>query len=118
MKRRAATSAQGPELEPAAEARLSPEHWESYLGEKLSRRVRVVYGRSRSTPLQARRPRSGATRDGEPIDWLVRMHAMFAAAPPPVRNPPQPAPTTTSDRVKPTGPPGQGKPPTTPPGHG
>jgi hypothetical protein len=86
VKRRAAKSARGPELEPAAEARLSPEHWESYLGEKLARRVRVVYGRSRSTPLQARRPRSGATRDGEPIDWLVRMHAMFAAAPPPVRS--------------------------------
>jgi len=29
-----------------------------------------------------------------------------------------PAPTTTSDRARPTGPPGQGKPPTTPPGHG
>jgi hypothetical protein len=35
-----------------------------------------------------------------------------------VRNPPAPTPTATTDRSRPTGPPGQGKPPTTPPGHG
>ncbi len=86
MKKRAAKSARDAGSEFASEARLSEENWESYLGEELSRRVRVVYGRSRSTPLQARRPRAELTAKGEPVDWLVRMHAMFAAAPPPVRS--------------------------------
>ena len=57
----------------------------------------------------------GPLDTGEPADSSQKRST---SAPPPVRNPPQPAPTTTSDRVKPTGPPGQGKPPTTPPGHG
>jgi len=66
---------------------FAAEDWEKFLGASLSRRVRVVYGRSRTTPLQARRPRAAEAVPGrEPHDWLVRMHAMFAAAPKDVRS--------------------------------
>jgi hypothetical protein len=57
----------------------------------------------------------GPLETGEPGSTR---QARTTTAPAPVRNPPASAPSTTSDRAKPSGPPGQGKPPTTPPGHG
>jgi hypothetical protein len=68
------------------EPRLAAEDWEAFLEASLARRVRVVYGRSRTTPLLARRPRPDARGSGaEPVDWLVRLHSMFRTAPPEVR---------------------------------
>ncbi len=66
---------------------LSPGDWEEFLSARLSRRVRVAYGRSRTNPLQARRPRLRRTEaafEGS-VAWLVRLHSMFAAAPIDVR---------------------------------
>ena len=60
--------------------------WETFLGSRLTRPVRVVYGRSRTSPLQARRTPAGRTtfaRDG--AEWLLRLHTMFRGAPPDVR---------------------------------
>lgn len=60
--------------------------WERFLGAKLTRPVRVVYGRSRTSPLQARRTPAGRTtfsRDGP--EWHLRLHSMFRGAPPDVR---------------------------------
>ena len=72
--------------ERSPEAHLAAEDWEEFLEASLSRRVRVVYGRSRTTPLLARRPRANARSSGaEPIEWLVRLHSMFRTAPPEVR---------------------------------
>jgi hypothetical protein len=77
---------------------LTPEDWEQYLSERLARRVTVSYGRSRTTPLQAHRPREvrrASTRSAEPASasatpaieaWRVRMHSMFASAPDEVRS--------------------------------
>jgi hypothetical protein len=65
---------------------LAAEDWEEFLGASLSRRVRVVYGRSRTTPLQAHRPRPKTPAlPGKEVDWLVRLHSMFSVAPPDVR---------------------------------
>lgn len=61
---------------------LTPRDWEAFLSERLARRVTVSYGRSRTTPLQARRPARARTNVEE---WRVRMHSMFAAAPVEVR---------------------------------
>lgn len=61
---------------------LTPEDWERFLSERLDRRVVVSYGRSRTTPLQARRPRKVPPAAA----WQVRMHSMFAAAPLEVRS--------------------------------
>jgi hypothetical protein len=70
-----------------AAAPLDERDWEEFLGRSLSKRVRVVYGRSRTTPLQARRPRSASDEDAsERVDWLVRLHAMFQTAPTAVRD--------------------------------
>jgi hypothetical protein len=67
-------------------APLAAEDWEKFLGASLSRRVRVVYGRSRTTPLQAHRPRQKTPEvAGGEVDWLVRLHSMFSVAPPEVR---------------------------------
>ena len=66
----------------ADEPALTPEDWERFLSERLARRVSVSYGRSRTTPLQARRPRAALS---SAASWRVRMHAMFAAAPVEVR---------------------------------
>jgi hypothetical protein len=60
---------------------LTVRDWEQFLSERLARPVVVAYGRSRTTPLQARRPGSFRTAAA----WQVRMHSMFAAAPPEVR---------------------------------
>lgn len=67
-------------------ATLAESDWESFLGARLARPVRVVYGRSRTSPLQARRTPPGRTtfaRDG--AEWLLRLHTMFRGAPPDVR---------------------------------
>ena len=75
--------------EPFAEA-----DWETFLGARLRYPVRVVYGRSRTSPLQARRTPPGMTtfaRRGSlggssgGAAWLLRLHSMFRAAPPDVR---------------------------------
>ena len=82
----------GPALDPGP---LAAEDWEAFLSEHLARRVRVSYGSSRTNPLLARRPRRSALlrraasarsrAKDEGIDWHVRMHAMFASAPPRIR---------------------------------
>lgn len=59
---------------------LTPRDWERFLSERLSGRVSVSYGRSRTAPLQAHRPRSVVAA------WRVRMHSMFASAPIEVRS--------------------------------
>lgn len=69
--------------EPAPPApALTTADWERFLSERLAGRVTVSYGRSRTTPLQARRPRKITTAAA----WQVRMHSMFAAAPLEVRS--------------------------------
>ncbi|MFN0006776.1 MAG: hypothetical protein ACKVXR_02620 [Planctomycetota bacterium] len=69
--------------EPASPApALTPQDWERFLSERLDQRVVVSYGRSRTTPLQARRPRKVLAAAA----WQVRMHSMFAAAPVEVRS--------------------------------
>ena len=72
--------------ESAALPGLAESDWESFLGSRLARPVRVVYGRSRTSPLQARRTPAGRTtfsRDG--AEWLLRLHTMFRGAPQEVR---------------------------------
>lgn len=61
---------------------LTPSDWERFLSERLDRHVTVSYGRSRTTPLQAHRPRAARSAARS---WRVRMHSMFAAAPVEVR---------------------------------
>ena len=69
--------------EPASPApALTPQDWERFLSERLARRVSVSYGRSRTTPLQAHRPRIAPSAP----EWRVRMHSMFAAAPVEIRS--------------------------------
>ena len=70
----------------AAEPPLAEADWERFLGSRVSRPVRVVYGRSRTSPLQARRApgdRAAPARCGDA--WLLRLHTMFAGAPADVR---------------------------------
>ena len=55
------------------------EEWGALLTQRLGRRVEVVFGRSRSYPVQAR-----SVRQAEGPALAVRLHAMFAAAPPQV----------------------------------
>ena len=74
---------------PSVAATLGPDvrtteaDWERLLGEFLGAPMRVVYGSSRTTPVQARsyRPR-GAAGEG----YEVRLHRMFANAPEEVRS--------------------------------
>jgi hypothetical protein len=69
-----------------AASSLAESDWESFLEARLARPVRVVYGRSRTSPLQARRTPPGRTtfsRDG--AEWLLRLHTMFRGAPTEVR---------------------------------
>jgi hypothetical protein len=68
------------------EGGLAEADWETFLAAKIARPVRVVYGRSRTSPLQARRTPPGRTtfaRDG--AEWLLRLHTMFRGAPSDVR---------------------------------
>ena len=50
--------------------------WEAFLGDRLGRRVGVVYGRARTAPVQVVHDRR---------TLRVRLHRFFAAAPPEVR---------------------------------
>ena len=59
----------------------TPADWESLFTEELACPVRVVYGRSRTTPVHAR----GVKIDGSP-GLQVRLHRMFSTAPGPIRD--------------------------------
>ncbi len=63
----------------------TPEDWQDYLGRELGRSVRVVYGRSRTVPVQARPLRCEGPLSEEVGGLELRLHAMFAQAPPRVR---------------------------------
>ena len=68
---------------PAAEgsvAEWTPADWEELLGQELGHPVRVLYGRSRTVPVQARGQRLPGGGGLE-----VRLHRMFAVAPAQVR---------------------------------
>jgi len=71
-----------PRVQPRADNSLSSAHWRSFLTVELRCSVDVVYTRARRTPIQAKRTvaHRGATPGLE-----VRMHAMFAGAPPEVQ---------------------------------
>jgi hypothetical protein len=68
---------------------LSVEEWQDYLSRELSCSVRVVYTRARRTPIQVRPVSVQRTRAHTPGPSAraieVRMHSMFAAAPPDTR---------------------------------
>jgi hypothetical protein len=61
---------------------LTPERWQDFLTLELATPVRVVYTRARRTPIQVKRV--GSARRGVTSALEVRLHSMFAAAPPPV----------------------------------
>lgn len=61
---------------------LTSDHWRSYLAAELRCSVDVVFTRARRTPIQAKR--IVAYRGARP-GLHVRMHAMFASAPPEVQ---------------------------------
>lgn len=65
---------------------LTPERWQELLSLELACPVRVVYTRARRTPIQVRpvRHERGPERRRAPSGLEVRMHAMFAGAPPDV----------------------------------
>lgn len=73
-------------MESAAESKpgspLTPERWQDFLSLELSTPVRVVYTRARRTPIQVKRV--GSARRGVTSALEVRLHSMFAGAPPPV----------------------------------
>jgi hypothetical protein len=66
---------------------LTEAEWERELEGALGRPIRVVYGRSRSSPLQMRGPtaRELTREPGLRGGYVVRMHSLFAETPPEVR---------------------------------
>jgi len=73
--------------EPPAPTSLDEEAWAAELSAALGYTVRVDFTRARSAPVQLRHPtrddlrRTPALRGG----WIVRLHGIFAEAPPEVR---------------------------------
>lgn len=57
--------------------RVTPTEWGSFLRERLGVDVSVKYGRSRTQPVQAERPPGRG--------WRLRLHELFADAPPEIR---------------------------------
>ncbi|MFT7669041.1 MAG: hypothetical protein ACI8X5_001741 [Planctomycetota bacterium] len=66
---------------------LSAAEWGAELSASLGYTVRVEFSRSRSTPIQLRHARPAELREepGLAKGWIVRLHAVFADAPPEIR---------------------------------
>ena len=73
--------------EPAAPAALDEEAWAAELSAALGYAVRVDFTRARSAPVQLRHPKRNDLRQDPALrgGWIVRLHRMFAEAPPEVR---------------------------------
>lgn len=61
--------------------------WSAELSAALGYAVRVEFSRSRSTPIQLRHARPSELRDDPALakGWVVRLHEIFADAPPEIR---------------------------------
>jgi len=66
---------------------MTPAEWGAELGAALGYAVRVEFGRSRSAPVQLRPARPAELREEPALreGWVVRLHEVFAEAPPEVR---------------------------------
>ena len=66
---------------------LGEKDWEAELREALGYAVRVRYGRSRTSPIQLRAARPAEVRESSELrkGWVIRLHRVFAGAPPAVR---------------------------------
>jgi len=66
---------------------LTEADWEGELGSALGYVVRVEYTRARSSPIQLRHARPAELRERPELaqGWVVRLHRVFAEAPPTIR---------------------------------
>ncbi len=77
---------------PSRDHEWSASQWESFLEGRFDFPIRVLYGRSRSAPVQARALRAprrskGRASSGPPIQgWELRLHRRFGSAPEEVRD--------------------------------
>lgn len=76
---RARTNAEG---RSEAQGAFDERDWRLFLEERLSTKIRVSFGRSRTAPVQART----LTLRGGHSAWEIRLHSMFKGAPPEVRD--------------------------------
>ncbi len=81
-----------PSDSPSRDHEWSASEWEVFLEGRFDFPIRVLYGRSRTAPVQARALRAprrsqGKARTGPPIQgWELRLHRRFEAAPEDVRD--------------------------------
>ncbi len=66
---------------------LSESEWTAELAAALGYAVRVEFSRARSTPIQLRHARPAELREEPALSdgWIVRLHEVFAEAPPEIR---------------------------------